>query len=516
MKTSNNIRCILCTLILLLSTISTLAQKKGDGPSKEQIQLWQQIYEAAENENEELTLSLCRTLICKSKLDDSLALRCRHFLSSYYLQENDYEKAINGLWEQYVFFKKYSESYPLNEEAIKTKQLLKKRYDELIKSDQSKPYLEGIYFSELQERNLPLLTLDISIGPDNRPTIQILPTCEMANISKAYKKSGKSKNTFGEKTYLNQDSASQVLVAFWGDQKYRKAQTELAKVFINEAANLKIGTAKTISSAPNISLSDHLLVNLTTGLISLGFEAIANSLSQIKIQAQGLTLSFENSSTDFFNAHLIYDAEVYKTGENEIKKIHLKQDFKMYKMRPHYNLYFGNMNNYSVLCSYGIINDENSNAFLKTNLLDKQYNPISIENADISKNQSISIHKMLKIAKYTANRFPLTPSKANTFSYLNFYLNNTFLQIDSIDFLKPLPPTIDMNINIKNDNTINIFYINKRKKKPYVSFSAIKESNGDIGYYQLNEIGEKDGAFIIYKQNGEIIRNDNSLNDSIK
>lgn len=73
-----------------------------------------------------------------------------------------------------------------------------------------------------------------------------------------------------------------------------------------------------------------------------------------------------------------------------------------------------------------------------------------------------------------------------------------------------------MNINIKNDNTINIFYINKRKKKPYVSFSAIKESNGDIGYYQLNEIGEKDGAFIIYKQNGEIIRNDNSLNDSIK
>lgn len=123
MKTSNNIRCILCTLILLLSTISTLAQKKGDEPSKEQIQLWQQIYEAAENENEELTLSLCRTLICKSKLDDSLALRCRHFLSSYYLQENDYEKAINGLWEQYVFFKKYSESYPLNEEAIKTKQL---------------------------------------------------------------------------------------------------------------------------------------------------------------------------------------------------------------------------------------------------------------------------------------------------------------------------------------------------------------------------------------------------------
>ena len=56
---------------------------------------------------------------------------------------------------------------------------------------------------------------------------------------------------------------------------------------------------------------------------------------------------------------------------------------------------------------------------------------------------------------------------------------------------------------------------NKKKKEPYVGFSATKDANGDVGYFRLNKFGEKDGTFIIYKRNGEIIKN-NNFNDSIR
>ena len=502
----NIIKYLTLSIVVFLSIPATYSKE----PSKKQRQLWEQINEAAKEGDEMSTISLCRSLICKSQLNDSLALRCRYFLANYYLQQDDYDRAINGLWEQYVFFKKYSEAYPFDKMAEEKKKSLKKRYEELIEIDKSKSYWEGIYFSDLQKNFLPFLTLDIRIGSDNRPTFQILPCCEIANISKAYNKlSGKSKNRFGEKTYLTQDTTKQTFLAFWGDEQYRNAQTEIAKSFVDEAANLKIKTAQIIASTPQASLSDQLLANLTAGFVSLGLEAIANSLSQIKIQAQGMTLIFDDSSTEELNVHLIYDAEVYKTGEYEIKKVHFEHDFKMYKVRPHYNIYFANRKNYSVLCSYGIINDKNSNEFMNSNLLDKQYHPISIENADIKENKTKSIHKMLKIHPLTANRFPSTEYRANYFSYLNFYKNYIFNQIDSIDFLKPLPKIVDMSINIADNNTITIYYNDKGEKEPYVRFSATKDANGDIGYFRLNEFGEKDGTFIIYKPNGEIIKNNN-------
>lgn len=66
-----------------------------------------------------------------------------------------------------------------------------------------------------------------------------------------------------------------------------------------------------------------------------------------------------------------------------------------------------------------------------------------------------------------------------------------------------------MSINIADNNTITIYYNDKGEKEPYVRFSATKDANGDIGYFRLNEFGEKDGTFIIYKPNGEIIKNNN-------
>ena len=505
MRTINNLKYLTLAIVISLAIPITYSKE----PSKKQLQLWEQINEAAKEGDEVSTILLCRSLICKSQLNDSLALRCRYFLANYYLQQEDYDSAINGLWEQYVFFKKYSETYPFDKRAEEKKESLKKRYEELIDIDKSKSYWEGIYFSDLQKNFLPILTLDIHIDSDNRPTLQILPCCEIANISKAYnKRSGKSKNNFGESTYLLQDTTKHTFLAFWGDEQYRNAQTELAKSFINESANLKIKTAQIVASTPQANLSDQLLVSFTSGLVSLGLEAIANSLSQIKIQAQGMTLIFEDRLTEELNVHLIYDAEVYKTGEYDIKKVHFEQDFKMYKIRPHYNINFLNPKNYSFLCSYGIVNVIKPNE-LHSNLFDKQYHPISIENANIKENKSKSIHKMLKIDPVTANRFPLTEYRANHFSYLNFYKNYIFNQIDSIDFLKPLPKIVDMSINIADNNTITIYYKNKKKKEPYVGFSATKDANGDIGYFRLNEFGEKDGTFIIYKPNGEIIKNNN-------
>ena len=304
MRTINSIKYLTLTIVIFLTIHITYSKE----PSKKQRQLWEQINKAAKEGDEVSTISLCRSLICKSQLNDSLALRCR-------------------LWEQYVFFKKYSEAYPFDKMAEEKKKSLKKRYEELIEIDKSKSYWEGIYFSDLQKNFLPFLTLDIRIGSDNRPTFQILPCCEIANISKAYNKlSGKSKNRFGEKTYLTQDTTKQTFLAFWGDEQYRNAQTEIAKSFVDEAANLKIKTAQIIASTPQASLSDQLLANLTAGFVSLGLEAIANSLSQIKIQAQGMTLIFDDSSTEELNVHLIYDAEVYKTGEYEIKKVHFEHD----------------------------------------------------------------------------------------------------------------------------------------------------------------------------------------------
>ena len=507
MRTINSIKYLTLTIVIFLTIHITYSKE----PSKKQRQLWEQINEAAKEGDEMSTISLCRSLICKSQLNDSLALRCRYFLANYYLQQDDYDRAINGLWEQYVFFKKYSEAYPFDKMAEEKKKSLKKRYEELIEIDKSKSYWEGIYFSDLQKNFLPFLTLDIRIGSDNRPTFQILPCCEIANISKAYNKlSGKSKNRFGEKTYLTQDTTKQTFLAFWGDEQYRNAQTEIAKSFVDEAANLKIKTAQIIASTPQASLSDQLLANLTAGFVSLGLEAIANSLSQIKIQAQGMTLIFDDSSTEELNVHLIYDAEVYKTGEYEIKKVHFEHDFKMYKVRPHYNINFLNPKNYSYLCSYGIINVVEPNE-LHSNLFDKQYHPISIENADIKENKSKPINKMVKLA----DMLPSSQYWSNYFSYLNFYKNYIFNQIDSIDFLKPLPKTFDMDISITDNNTITIYYKNKKKKEPYVGFSATKDANGDVGYFRLNKFGEKDGTFIIYKRNGEIIKN-NNFNDSIR
>jgi hypothetical protein len=117
MRTINSIKYLTLTIVIFLTIHITYSKE----PSKKQRQLWEQINKAAKEGDEVSTISLCRSLICKSQLNDSLALRCRYFLANYYLQQDDYDRAINGLWEQYVFFKKYSEAYPFDKMAEEKK-----------------------------------------------------------------------------------------------------------------------------------------------------------------------------------------------------------------------------------------------------------------------------------------------------------------------------------------------------------------------------------------------------------
>lgn len=355
---------------------------------------WNNIKQSVkERQTVEQIIQSCRQLICSTSFTDTLAYNARTLLSEIYasrMQNMNVDDALNGMYEQLVYFNSYSNAFPDNLQARQTRDKIEKRYFDLVKEDMSGSYPSGVYVSDaFSSWDEPLLLCQFGTESGGELLFSILPSCGISETANAYGGIlNFKKNEFASKTLVEIDAADSCYLCLYNAGKLRQGKTDIAQGISQTAGNIRAGQA---------GQSSDFATNMMSGMLSGVFDSWAKSLAANKITTSAAAIKFEPGRRDSIKATVWFYKSVQK--DNSAPEVtEIQRSFYLHKMYPHYNMMFKSLNGCGTYCR-GAITPENFMQYKANFLFDKHYAAYSVLNADFIKNKAPRATSYENVAK---------------------------------------------------------------------------------------------------------------------
>jgi len=315
-----------CTIYFILIGISIIP---AEAQSKKIEKLWNEVKQCVYNENSEKVRSLCKELIIKAELYDSLAILSRQLLAELYLIEEN----MNGIYEQYAFFRSYRQQSNDNNQYTNLENRLKQEYDRLLNIDKTRPISEGIYVSTSQHTRThqPAILIEIKkVG--NTYRARMLPGCGIYKSKRYIKAIAEQQDIL-----LNENDST--FNIFWGNTRVKNPDTETAHSVINSVQNFKADMYSE-QAVRNMSIGETVAATGATELAGALFLLFGKYLATGSKKAYSILLKWTPQPDGRLQATFSYRFERMSTtdvvSENEEKTIKLH----LYKIYPHYEIFF--------------------------------------------------------------------------------------------------------------------------------------------------------------------------------
>lgn len=449
-----HLTCTICFILMGISIIPAKAQ------STKTSKLWDEVKQCVNNEDSEKARNLCKELIIKAEIYDSLAILSRQLLAELYLIEEN----MNGIYEQYAFFKSYRQQSNDNNQYIKLENRLKQEYDHLLELDKTRPISEGIYVSTSQHTRThqPAILIEIKkVG--NTYKARMLPGCGIYK-SKRYIKA------IAEQQDILLNESDSTFNIFWGSTRVKNPDTETAHSVINSVQNFKADMYSE-QAVRNMSVGETVAVTSVTELAGALFLLLGKHLATGSKTAYSTLLKWTPRPGGHLEGTFSYRQEKMSTTditpENNEKTVKLH----LYKIYPHYEMFFYHSSAKGYI-SYEQIEDEK--AF-------KKFHPAFL---------STKGKKLLK-----------NKPRINAETYKEFAWNFIFAQLRQDTVARFALPLEEMEC-YTNDS---VMYLGKySKKKPgFIGFAAMLHPNSAIEFaQQVNNLQTEKMESAIYLDDG--------------
>lgn len=450
-------RHLTCTICFILMGISILPAK---AQSIKTSKLWDEVKQCVNNEDSEKARNLCKELIIKAELYDSLAILSRQLLAELYLIEEN----MNGIYEQYAFFKSYRQQSNDNNQYIKLENRLKQEYDRLLELDKTRPISEGIYVSTSQHTRThqPSILIEIKkVG--NTYKARMLPGCGI------YKRKRYIKAIAEQQDILLNESDSTFNI-FWGSTRVKNPDTETAHSVINSVQNFKADMYSE-QAVRNMSVGETVAITGATELAGALFLLLGKHIATGSKTAYSSLLKWTPRPGGHMEGTFSYRQEKMSTTditpENNEKTIKLH----LYKIYPHYEMFFYHPSAKGYI-SYEKIEDEK--AF-------KKFHPAFLTTKG---------KKMLR-----------NKPRINAEAYKEFAWNFIFAQLRQDTVARFALPLEEMEC-YTNDS---VMYLGKysKKKNGFIGFAAMLYPNSAIEFaQQVNNLQTEKMESAIYLDDG--------------
>lgn len=359
----------------------------------------------------------CRQLICSTTFTDSLAYNARTLLAEIYMKRinrMDINTALQGSYEQMVYFKKYSEVFPGHNSSRKMYERLNEYYFGLVAEDMQNIYPFGVYFSDVFDGFFnPILIGEFSKDNNQQLQFTLLPSCRISSEAKAYGSLFKqSTNEFANTILVEIDGLDNSYMVAYNAEKLRRGNTRIAQIAATNASTVRT-TTSSYDAIGQTSFSD----KMASGILSGAFDSWAKSLAANKTTSTAAVIKFETDKSDSIGAYVCFYKNVQRDGEPP-EIIEYEQTFKLHKMYPHYEMLFFNIDDGCSTFSRGSVRAITFDEWDSRFLIDDHYATYSVLNADFAKDKTTKFLKSRDIV-----------------SIANFLLNRVFTNLDELNIL---------------------------------------------------------------------------------
>ncbi len=461
-------------LFIMVCILSFECDANPKTPSKKQLKQWHKVLMTDSTGNTEETTRLCRELICKGKFEDSLVICAREKLSSIYLYTDVAgNEALNGVYEQLVYFEKLLKIQPENIRAQKVLKILSEKYRQMLQSENSKMIPEGIYISNVNIEGRPLLAIEFTSTQSGEIHARLLRSCDLAKMINPTMASWLTLFEYEPKYDLIEipkpvqvnSADSSLWVLTWGNDELRKGDAEMAKTIASSSMNFKAEMAKSMATS-KMGSGGYAAASLSTTLIGAFLDVTAIKVASSKAISQALSICFESGKNDEILSHISYRRVTMSIPNSEPNIKDFNQSIRLYRIFPHYDSFFYVYDDFMWSRGSSAANSSQTPYdYYRANYFGhKKYLPFLIKNnGKIPWNRSAAV----------------SHSGINKTAYSSIVIARYFKIIDELNIRKYLPRLRDMSVEWDNDGNVLMYKFNK-KKNGYEGLVCRRNSDNTI------------------------------------